>query len=349
MFDREKISLLLSRSGLLRILECLPAAPGLVVFNHHRIGNRLKSDFDRELFSASPEQFDLQLSYIKRNIPVLLPRELQELTAEGKPLTRLYAMITFDDGYLDNYTQALPLLKKHGCVGSFFLTTSFTGSNVVPWWDEVAFLVRNSPAPSLVISAQLGVNVTLDADRTAALDQVLQAYKSQQNVDPAAFMQELREQSQVTLPPQDRRFLDWEEAREMANAGMEIGAHTHTHPFLSRLSYAQQESELCDSKAIIERNLGMSVSSLAYPNGTLNDFNSDTKQIAKNAGYTSAFSYYGGINPPVIGDPYNVFRITPSAVPGNFRFDSILATRFGKLEPALRNAYRRIRYGSQAA
>src|ERR1700710_2373283 len=97
MFDREKVSLLLSRSGLLRALECLPAAPGLIVFNHHRIGYRLQSDFDRDLFSASPEQFDHQLSYIKQNFPVLLPRQLHELTANGKPLTRLYAMITFDD------------------------------------------------------------------------------------------------------------------------------------------------------------------------------------------------------------------------------------------------------------
>ena len=349
MFDREKVSLLLSSSGLLRALELLPPAPGLIVFNHHRIGNRLESDFDRELFSASPEQFDLQLSYIKRNFPVLLPRELLDLTANEKPLNRLYAMITFDDGYLDNYTHALPLLKRHGLSAAFYLTSSFTGSNVVPWWDEVAFLVRHSPSPSLRISAQPGVSVTLDADRAPALRQVLQAYKSEQNNDPDAFMRELREQSQVTLPPQNRRFLNWDEAREMADAGMEIGAHTHTHPFLSRLSYAQQEFELRDSKTLIEKNLGMPVASLAYPNGTLSDFSSDTQRIAKNAGYTSAFSFYGGINPAVISDPFNIFRITPNALPGSFRFDSILATRFGKLEPSLRNAYRRIRYGSQAA
>jgi peptidoglycan/xylan/chitin deacetylase (PgdA/CDA1 family) len=193
------------------------------------------------------------------------------------------------------------------------------------------------------------VNVTLESDRTTALRQVLQAYKSQQNTDPTAFMQELREQAQVTLPPQNRRFLNWDEAREMANAGMEIGAHTHSHPFLSRLSYEQQEFELREPKATIEKNLGLPVTSLAYPNGTLNDFNSKTQQIARNAGYTSAFSYYGGINPPVIGDPFNILRITPNALPGSFRFDSILATRFGKLEPYLRNTYRRIRYGSQAA
>ena len=95
MFDREKMSLLLSRSGLLRALEYLPAAPGLIVFNHHRIGDREGCAYDRGLFSASAEQFEAQVKYIQRHYPVLLPHQLAEVIARKESLSRMHAMISF--------------------------------------------------------------------------------------------------------------------------------------------------------------------------------------------------------------------------------------------------------------
>lgn len=344
MSSREKISRWLSRSGLLTGLEQLPVGPGLIVFNHHRIGNRAECEYDRELFSASAEQFDYQLSYIKRHFPILLPHQLAELRSKKKQLTRLHAMITFDDGYLDNYTLAFKLLKQHDMAAAFFLVSTFVGTAYVPWWDEIAYLVRHSPASSLVMMSRRGISVDLHRDREAAVDQVLQAYKSEDTVDQSVFLQELRMEAQVELPNVERRFLNWEEAREMRAAGMEIGAHTHTHPFLSRLSPHGQQAELCDSKAIIDENMGQPVTSLAYPNGSPKDFTSDTQRIAREAGYATAFSYYGGINRDVLGtNPYNILRGTPNAHPESFRTDTVLMSRLGKVEPAIRSLYRRVR------
>jgi hypothetical protein len=188
-----------------------------------------------------------------------------------------------------------------------------------------------------------GKTVDLKADREGAVNQVLQAYKSEDNVDPSGFLQELRAEVQVALPDEGRRFLNWDEAREMQATGMEIGAHTHTHPFLSRLPFARQETELRESKKIIDENMGRPVSSLAYPNGSPKDFTAETQQIARDAGYTTAYSYYGGINRDVSGcNPYDILRGTLNAQPESFRTDTVLMSRLGKLEPSLKRLYRRL-------
>ena len=123
---------------------------------------------------------------------------------------------------------------------------------------------------------------------------------------------------------------------------MEIGAHTHTHPLLSRLTIPEQRAELAQSKAIIEQKLALPVTSLAYPNGTLKDFTPDTQRIAREVGYTTAFSLYGGINPPAGGDPYNILRRSPKALPVSFRTDLLLTSRLGarsSTQPATSTAH----------
>ncbi|HEX7158943.1 MAG TPA: polysaccharide deacetylase family protein [Edaphobacter sp.] len=323
------VSQVASRTGLLWAFEQLPSQPGVVVFAHHRIGNRDECEYNRDLFSASADQFDYQLSYIKRHIPTLLPHELAELMERKKRLTRLHAIITFDDGYLDNYTLAFQLLKQHDLRAAFFLATSFVGSSCLPWWDEIAYLVRNTRWPFLSVPCS-PITIDLRSGREQAISQLVEAYKSEDNCDPAAFMQQLRAEAQVPRSNPRRQFLDWNEAREMASAGMEIGAHTHTHPILSRLTERQQRAELQESKAVLELNLGLPVTSFAYPNGGPGDFTAETQRIARNVGFTTAFSYYGGINPADSGENFNILRIAPRAQPHAFRAELAVMSRLGR-------------------
>ena len=326
---QDRISQVVSRTGLLWAFEHLPSRPGVVVFSHHRIGNRETCEYDRDLFSATTEQFDYQLSYIKRQLPTLLPHELAELMEKKKRLTRLHAIITFDDGYLDNHQIAFELLKHHGLHAAFFLITSFIGTSQVPWWDEIAYLVRNTRKLSLSINSDSRITVDVRTDRERAIRQLVEAYKAEDNRSPAEFMEQLRDEAQVTPPSPGRRFIDWNEVRELASAGMEIGAHTRTHPLLSRLTDIEQQAEFRESKAILEQNLGFPVTSFAYPNGTPRDFTAETQRIARNAGFTAAFSFYGGVNPADGGDRYNVLRTAPIAHPDTFRTELVLMAHLG--------------------
>ena len=343
MAVKERAASLLSRAGLLRALEQLPTQAGVLVFNHHRIGDRERCEYDRELFSASAEQFEYQVAYVKRRFPVLLPHELAEMIARKKPLTRMHAMITFDDGYIDNYTIAYKVLSQYKVPAAFYLVSSFVGTDILPWWDVIAYLVRHSRNTSLNLSYCEERPVRLEPDREAAVATVVAAYKSELNRDPAAFIAELSGQTGVEIRGEGRRFLDWEEAREMAAGGMEIGAHTHTHPIISKLSPEEQRDELERSKGILEERLGRPVTSLAYPNGSPRDFTPITLQLVKEAGYTTAFSFYGGVNRNGWQQPFDLLRVSPDPRPAGFRLDAILSSRFGGVEPALRRVYGRLR------
>jgi len=99
------------------------------------------------------------------------------------------------------------------------------------------------------------------------------------------------------LPGTMRRFLDWNEAREMVSGGMAIGSHTHSHHVLSQLRPDQQRQELAQSRALLRQQLGMEVDALAYPVGAASCFSDQTQQLAQEVGYRGRhFHFNGGTN-----------------------------------------------------
>ena len=174
----------------------------------------------------------------------------------------------------------------------------YAGTNIVPWWDEIAYLVRNTQKQRLALTVPVPFEITLAEDREAAIHAVLKHYKRSDNHDGEQFLAELRAQAECAIPSTDRRFLNWEEAREMQAGGMTIGSHTATHRILSQLTPEEQTVELAQSKQEIEKQLGVEVSTLAYPVGTRGAFDETTQKIALQAGYKMCFSFYNGLNTP---------------------------------------------------
>jgi hypothetical protein len=134
----------LKATGGLRLLESTSAWSGLLVLNYHRIGNSTGSLFDRALWSATQDDFDRQVQLLKRSCEVVgldeLPDVVRALETGRHSLAgqNRFAMITFDDGYLDNFQLACPVLKSHGVPGVFFITTGFVDDAPLAWWDEIS-------------------------------------------------------------------------------------------------------------------------------------------------------------------------------------------------------------------
>jgi peptidoglycan/xylan/chitin deacetylase (PgdA/CDA1 family) len=297
---REWLSRGLLWSGATTILSQFPARDSLVILNYHRIGNPDDDLFDPGVFSATAEQFDEQITYLKRHVDlVTLDEALAFIDGTLKDMTRrCRALITFDDGYLDNYEIAFPILKAHGVQGVFFLPTSMVGSNHVPWWDQIAYIVKTAQLRQFTLHYPLDLAVDIDRDGIDnSLRAILALYKKAENSDVARFMGELAENAKGEIPPgTQRRFLSWDEAKEMIAGGMAIGSHTHSHHILSQLQPKQQYEELLQSRAILKEHLGSDVDTLAYPVGARSCFTMDTQQAAREAGYRAAFSFYGGTN-----------------------------------------------------
>lgn len=316
--------------GLTRLLEIAGSKPGILVINHHRIGDAQATRFDRGVFSATVEQLDRQVRYIKSRFPVLGGEELASLTFSA-PLQRFYVAFTFDDGYLDNYTHAFDVLRANDCCATFFLVPSYVGSNTIPWWDAIAFLVRNSMASRITLELPKPLTVDLEPDREAAIQRVLNHYKLPENTDTNSFMEQLKQATGAELPHVGRRFLDWAEAAEMQSAGMTIGSHTLTHRILGQLSDDEQRHELEQSRAQLREKLGTTITTLAYPVGIPTAFSSTTEAVAIDAGYTACFSFYGGVNAGPNIRATNLLRNELQADPLLFRNQVAWIARFGRL------------------
>jgi peptidoglycan/xylan/chitin deacetylase (PgdA/CDA1 family) len=312
MSKRLLLSRLLKRSGVFALLEALPSRPGVLVVNHHRIGSASQTRFDRGVFSQTVEGLDEQVRFLRKRMPIVAGDDLEALLTGKQPLKRTYAAITFDDGYLDNYTHAFPVLQSHGVPAIFFPVIQYVGSDAVPWWDEIAYLVRNTTRPFVEVNTPSPMRIAVAGDREAVILQLLRHYKKPENQDGERFLQELRASAGCSPPDPGRRFLDWEEARTMANAGMEFGSHTCSHTILSQQSPEQQIWELSESRRILESKLGRRVHSLAYPVGSATAFTLETEKLAHNAGFSLAFAFQGGWNQPGKYRATHLQRISPA-------------------------------------
>ena len=194
-----------------------------------------------------------------------------------------------------------PILRSHAaCKECSFLPPAWSGSASVPWWDHIAYLMKTARSRrrfSLRYPAGLAVDIDrewLDGELTKLF---FGLYKRPDNSDPARFIQELTEEAKGEEPPGTlRRFLNWDEAREMTRGGMAIGSHTHSHPVLSQLEPDAAVRRAIKSRAILKEQLGVEADVLAYPVGAKTSFTNRTKQAARGAGYRAAFSYHGGTN-----------------------------------------------------
>jgi peptidoglycan/xylan/chitin deacetylase (PgdA/CDA1 family) len=299
-------------SGASFLLSQLPPRDLLLVLSYHRIGKSEEDPFDPGVFSATAEQFDDQISYLKRHFSLIT---LEEATSfvEGRIRDKAHCsrvLITFDDGYLDNHDIAFPILRSHGVQGVFFLVTSMVGSCYVPWWDRIAYLMKTARKRRFSLRYPATLAVDLDGNGlTESLRSILMLYKSPENADTVRFMQELAgEANGEDVPMTVRRFLDWDEAREMSRGGMAIGSHTHSHQVLSQLDRVEQLQELSESRAILKEHLGEAVDALAYPVGHKISFSDETQRIAERLGYRIAFSHHGGTNMNGRTSPYDVKR-----------------------------------------
>lgn len=290
---RQLLRRLLTITGLVNVIwRFLPN--GIYVFNYHRIGQREACKYDREVFSCTSKALELHIKMFKSEFIVISLDELEELIKGNKHEQNKYALITFDDGYLDNYSEAFPVLKKHQVSAAFYVTTDFVGSNIIPWWDEIAFILRcskgqeyrlpntkNSYSLNEKIIDSVISRIIYDAKRLTDIN-VLQVLDDVRQKFPDAALQFNKGKESM--------FMNWTQLSEMFDSGMFVGSHTLSHQVLAQLDLGVQEKELSESKSIIESKLGQAIETVVYPVGRYHCYTKDTCQLAKKVNYKFGFN-----------------------------------------------------------
>ncbi len=312
---RELVARTFETAGLTRLLELMPQRRVLMVLNYHRIGDASESVYDSGVFSATAAEFDFQVAYLKKRFHMATAGEAIEIVEGRSRPAGASALITFDDGYVDNFTSAFPILRSHGVQGLFFLPTGMVGTNHLPWWDHIAFVVKQSRAAKIDLSYPQPASFDLaGAAREAAVAGILRLYKSPCTKDSTRFLRELEQACGAHLPDEERPacFMNWDQARLMQAGGMAFGSHTHSHSVLTTLTAQQQEEEFRQSRRILESELQTHVDVLAYPVGGRHCFSAESIAGLRNAGYRAAFSFYGGLNRPGGTDLFDIRRVAVS-------------------------------------
>jgi peptidoglycan/xylan/chitin deacetylase (PgdA/CDA1 family) len=300
---RQFLRQILEGSGGLRLLEAVPAWSGLVVLNYHRIGTPGHSLLDHALWSATQDDFDAHVRMLKSHFDVIgiddLSSAIGDASRDETRRRHRFAMITFDDGYIDNYELAFPVLQAHNATATFFLTTGFVGDRRLGWWDEIAWMVRSSPRRKVRLEAPwFGSTVELAtglADELIA--RLLQKFYALPGHETARYLDWIAGATGSGRAPailSETLWMNWDQVRKLADGGMSIGAHTVTHPVLANLSAEEQLFEILESRLVIEQAMGQSVTAFSYPVGRRDSFNAETRNALSQAGFDWAFSYYGG-------------------------------------------------------
>jgi peptidoglycan/xylan/chitin deacetylase (PgdA/CDA1 family) len=316
---KELLARWIHRTGIHRLLGHLPQRNSLLVINYHRVGDADATPYDPAVFSADADEFRSQVEYVALNLaPLTLDESLAYMQEPGRPhpTGRCRVLLTFDDGYRDNFDLAFPILRQAGVQATFFLPTSFVGTGQIPWWDEIAFIVKSARRRAFQLSYPRAASFNLDAEGLRnVLREVLNLYKSPEMLDAARFVDELESSCEGRRPAAtqaERCFMTWEEAARMARGGMALGAHTHTHRLLGRLSEAEQTEELTTPRRILRERTGVEADTIAYPVGSMTSFTAETKALAAKTGYRAGFSFYGGINGGSL-DKFDVRRVGADA------------------------------------
>jgi peptidoglycan/xylan/chitin deacetylase (PgdA/CDA1 family) len=283
-------------------------SPYLLSLAYHRIGVPALG-FDPEIWSATPEDFDAQVRYLASSFDVITPDDLPDIQAGRRGR---FAMITFDDGYRDNYETALPILRAHRARAVFFVTTGFMDGTEDAWWDRIAAIVERSVGRSLAAPPYLETPLHVQAGARAAVrHRLLAIYKGLPGEDARRLLALLEEQAPrpAMAPGSARTWMSWDEVRGLRDAGMHVGGHTHSHPVLARLNAAEQERELRTCATRLSSELRSPMTAFSYPVGGADAFDEVTRSHLAALGVRYAFSYYGGVANWCAFDPYDVRRI----------------------------------------
>ena len=275
----------------------------VIILTYHRVIEQWDNllEYSQPGMVVTVSTFERQVAILKEHFELVTLDAVLADEHMGGRATRPRCVVTFDDGWRDNYDLALPILRQHDIPATVFLTTDFIGTDRAFWYTELMYLLTRTDVLSLVSvnGAVRGYpeEVCHHLKRLGRMggaagahdfDPLIEAVKALCDDDTIEeLLQRLMNAAGLRRPLiADRRFfLDWDHVRTMAASGIEIGSHSCSHRILTRIPADRAHDELTRSKADIERHIGQTVKHFAFPN---NDASGPLVAAAARAGYHTA-------------------------------------------------------------
>ncbi|NIB43127.1 polysaccharide deacetylase family protein [Pseudomaricurvus alkylphenolicus] len=253
-------------------------------------------------------QFERQMRVIREHfVPLSLSRAMELLQENRLPTNA--ACITFDDGYLDNLTHAVPILQRMGIPATIFVATDFIGDGIM-WNDRILEAVRSSKNDSWDLrNASLGVlDMSSPNSRHLAAKHLIKKIKHLPTKERTQVVEIVEE---FAVPCNKQLMMSRKQLQQLDEFNIEVGAHTMSHPILNTLQQTDAKKEIVGSKQILEELLQKPVDFFAYPNGRYTeDFDNTHVDIVRSSGFTGAVATNWGAASSTT-DMFRLPRFTP--------------------------------------
>ena len=296
-------------TGVLQLYQRVALRRKAVVLMYHRV---LTAD-ERRTTGSHPgiivdrQTFANQMAVLKRRFAVLSLDEFAQRMEGGVPFPDSTCLITFDDGWSDNFVNALPILRERGLPAVVFLPVNYIGARRLFWREALTHLlveavlrVRRTPSLRPRMDALLrpaGFAAVLDAPGDDPRPSVVDAIALHSSENAPALERLLRSVSaelgvDVEALQTPDTFIDWQQAELMSREGIAFGGHGAEHRLLTRVTAADAEHEIRTSRDMMRRTFNGAVPAFSYPNG---NWNAAVAAKVKDSGYRLAFTTVPGV------------------------------------------------------
>jgi len=295
-----------------------------VILMYHQVleENDVEKDYVQPGLYVSRQVFEKQMAFLSEKYNLLSLERVTEILEKNQSPPLKSIVITFDDGWRDNYLYAYPILKKYNVPATIFLATDYVGTDKMFWFLEASILMTNNR----LTKKQLGELIAKYAGETdsskilsdrglknsddipSVRDWFIESLKRLDAANVQAILKELSARNEMTADSikVNRSMLTWEEVMQMNHNGIDFGSHGCSHRIMPALTDAEIQRELRESKRIIEQRLGREIKLFAYPNG---NYSNHIREMVQDCGYVCALATGGKKEPESGTDLYSLKRI----------------------------------------
>lgn len=313
----------------------------VVILTYHRVvsDDMVRTDHIQPGMYVRVKTFEAHVAYLRKHFVVLaLDDIVKRWRADQLDADKAYCVITFDDGWQDNYQYAFPVLQQYGLPATIFLATDYIGTDRWFWPDQVMYLLEESKElmsrkelsqavetavrniPGVGERSRQPFSAQLNSRRPIDSDAVVEWCKRLSAEAVSRFVAQLSTVVGVVLP-QRRVLLNWDEVKEMAGHGISFGSHSCSHRILTQIASSEVEQEVSASWQAMHMQ-GIEPSSVfCYPNGNCNQ---QVKALVEQNGYLGAVGCDKGLEGRAPADLYSLKRFSlhedSTASPALFSF-----------------------------
>jgi peptidoglycan/xylan/chitin deacetylase (PgdA/CDA1 family) len=316
---------------------------GTLILYYHSVSENADRRIDPSIV-VRPAHFERQLCYLSKHTHVVSLTDLSEAVRQKRALPPNSVVITFDDGYRDNFTTVAPLLKQYGFPATFFLATGYIGTGRVKWEDRLSYILHNTAVSKILVEhaglpgSRFLLSLGSSRDRLRAFNRLAASLGCLAVADREFVIDQIRELARIPVEQGiQNMMLTWDDVRQMAGIpGFTFGCHTVEHERLSMLSDGEVRRQILESRHKIEGELQVSVCCFAYPYGVQRDFDQRAIRVLRDSGFDCAVTTNYTRNGPR-SEPFSLGRIIAADAAGPW-FSLGLAVRGSPTGELIRNA-----------